>query len=1144
MSGRARVLVPILAAVAASLSPAPWARGAAAPPSSGAPPSAAAKPPRLDVNAEPADARHVSFTTEEGTWMSLDVSPDGRTVVFDLLGDLYRMPIAGGAAERLTSGPAYDDAPRFSPDGRSLAFCSDRGGNMNLWIMPADGGAPRPLTEDKDAVWSSPAWTPDGLYVLARREDTTRAGIPPVELWMVHRDGGGGVKVIGKDKVHNAAGPQASPDGRYLYFSGRQRRFSYDPQMAGLWNLFRFDRVTGEMLKMTGSQDGGLRPTLTHDGRRLAYARREDGKTILVLRDLDGGDERVLARGLTGDEEEGFAQMDLLPGIAFTPDDRALLYWNAGRIHRLEVATGRDEVVPFRAEVSLSLRPLDRVEVPVGRDDAVHARLLRWPTQSPDGRTLAFEALGKVWLADVKEGKAGTPRRLTKGTAREYAPAFSPDGKWIAFVTWTDRDLGQVVKVPAEGGEARRLTRQAGHYINPAWSPKGDRVAIVVGTGAEKRGEQPDDDPYYEIAWVPSAPGPEGAPLNRVTAVATVEALRYHPIPAWSPDGGRLFFEEPSPGGGTPDEPPRVDLVSVRLDGTDKRRHLRFGQVEDAVPSPDGAWVAFVSADEVYVTPLPEAGSEPVAIALEKGAVPVYRLSAEGGGYLSWTDGGRGILWGMASTFYRQSLDRVREAALEKAAKARLKAAAGDKAAANDKGPAGDQGAAGGEEGSDEPVGPPPQAIAIRLDVPRARPKGSILLRNARVITMKGDEVLPRADILVQGDRIAAVGAAGSVTAPAGAATFDLDGKTVIPGLVDVHAHMHYSAFEVFPEEKWEYVANLAYGVTTTHDPSAHSIDVFAQAEMVESGDMIGPRIYSSGDVLYGGQQAAAYTKVDGPEDALRAVRRMKAYGAHWLKVYQQPRREQRIWFLDAARQEGIGATMEGAGELHTDVTNYLDGFTGEEHAIPVALFNDMITLVSKAGTTYTPTLLVAYGGPAAELYWYQHRNPHDDERLRRFSPHEELDKWGRRRPWVPDDEFHFPVVAAGAARVARAGGRVGLGAHGQLQGLGAHWEMWSFTAGDGMTAMEALRTATWSSAEALGFGKDLGTIEAGKLADLAVIDGDPLADIHLSANVAYTMKNGVLYDAATMDEAWPERRTLAPFFWRAAPSPARKTVP
>ncbi|HEV8699665.1 MAG TPA: amidohydrolase family protein [Candidatus Polarisedimenticolia bacterium] len=1104
---------------------------AEAEPSSGAKPDAK-KPPKLDVNAVPENARKVEFTTDEGTWMNVDVAPDGRTILFDLLGDLYRVGIGGGRAERITSGPAFDYAARYAPDGRMIVFCSDRGGTMNLWLANADGSSPRALTEEKDSVFSSPSWTPDGSYVLARREETTKAGIPPVEIWMYHKDGGSGVKVIAKDKIDTSAGPVASPDGRFIYLTGRKADYSYTPNMTnGLWNVFRLDRTTGELISLTTAPDGGLRPTLSPDGRHLAYARRLDARTQLYLRDLATGAERVLARQLPRDDQEAFAQMDVLPASAFTPDGKSFVYWNGGKIHRLDVATGSDSVVPFTADVSLDLRPLWRVDTPVGGSDLA-VKLLRWPTLSPDGRLLAFDALGKIWMCDIgNDGKASKPRRLTKDSVREYAPEFSPDGRFIAYVTWSDAGLGHVWKIRSAGGAPQRLTRSAGHYVNPSWSPKGDRIAVVAGSGAELRAQQPEFDPYYEIRWLPSEAPAGGAEPAVVTTVSPMDTVRFHPVPAFGPDGTRIFYAEQVP----PSEPggdAKVDLVSVRLDGTDKKQHLRFVQAEDAVPSPDGAWVAYVSRDDVYVAAMPRAGKDPVEIGGEKSAVPVYRLSTEGGGYVGWADSGATVVWGMGNTIYRQRLDRLREATLKKALADKAKEKAAEDAGKKPDAEKGDGDKAMGEKeaGSDLPK---PEAIPVSLVVPKPRPRGSVVLKNARAVTMKGDEVIQRADIVVQGNRIAAIGPAGSIAVPAGAAVIDLGGKTVIPGLVDVHAHLHYSSFEIFPDKKWEYVTNLAYGVTTTHDPSAHSLDVFAQAELVEAGEMIGPRIYSTGDVLYGGVTASVYAKVDSLEDALHTVRRMKTYGAHWLKVYQQPRREQRIWFIEAARQEGIGATMEGAGELHTDLTNILDGYTGLEHSLPVHLYKDVVTLVARSGTNYTPTLLVSYGGPTAEAYWYQHANPHDDERLRRFTPHEMLDGLGRRRIWYPEEDFHFPTVASGAARIARAGGRVALGAHGQLQGLGAHWEMWGFTIGNAMTPMEALRTATWSGAEALGFGKDLGSLEAGKLADLVVIDGDPLADIRQSQKVPFTMKDGVLYDASTMDEVWPEKKPLGPFFWQ-----------
>jgi imidazolonepropionase-like amidohydrolase len=411
-------------------------------------------------------------------------------------------------------------------------------------------------------------------------------------------------------------------------------------------------------------------------------------------------------------------------------------------------------------------------------------------------------------------------------------------------------------------------------------------------------------------------------------------------------------------------------------------------------------------------------------------------------------------------------------------------------------------------------------------------------------VTMKRDtagkdEILENADVVVTGNRITAIGPAGRLQAPAGAREFDARGKTIVPGFIDSHAHLHYSGFEIFPETKWEYVANLAYGVTTVYDPSAPSNDVFAQGEMIEAGTMMGPRVYSSGDVLYGGQQAPIFAEVTSLDDARRQVKRMKAYGARMIKVYQQPRRDQRIWFAEAAREQHMLLTAEGAGELHTDLTMATDGFTAFEHSLPVELGRDVIEFLARSGTYYTPTLIVSYGGPTAEHYFWQTRNPHDDAKLNRFTPHRTFDNLGRRRMFIPLDEYHFPIVAEGAARVQDDGGHVTIGAHGQLQGLGYHWELWA-QAGEGlppghtaMSPVDVLRAATIVAAEKIGFGPDLGTVESGKLADLLVLDADPLADIHNTAKIKWVIKNGELYDAETMRQEWPKQKELPPFFWR-----------
>ena len=415
--------------------------------------------------------------------------------------------------------------------------------------------------------------------------------------------------------------------------------------------------------------------------------------------------------------------------------------------------------------------------------------------------------------------------------------------------------------------------------------------------------------------------------------------------------------------------------------------------------------------------------------------MPVYRLSDDAGGYVRWADGGKTITWALGNTFYRLPLSGALDFAREQRRKAEEKE---KKEAAEKDAPATEKDKEDKEkEKVQEARVPKAETIAIALTAPRATPEGSFVLHGARVVTMKGDEVLENADILVTGNRIAAIGAVGLGPAPAGAKSFDATGKTIIPGLIDTHAHLHYSGFELFPETKWEYVANLAYGVTTVYDPSAPSLDVFAQGEQVEAGLMVGPRIYSSGDVLYGGQQDDVFAEVNNLEDAKHQVRRMKAYGARMIKVYQQPRRSQRMYFAEACRDEHMLLTAEGAGELQTDMTMAIDGFTALEHALPVRLQKDIVDFVAKSGTFYTPTLLVAYGGPWGELYYWQTHNPHDDAKLNRFTPHDVIDAKARRHPWIWPSEYHFPTVATGAAEVLRAGGNVSLGAHGQLQGLG-----------------------------------------------------------------------------------------------------------
>ncbi len=997
------------------------------------------------------------------------MSPDGETVVFDLLGDLYLLPTSGGEARRLTQGPAWDSQPRFSPDGTTIAFTSDRNGIDNLWLIAADGTAARALTVEKDLFTRTGDWTPDGRYLIARRESGKTAGLPPVELYLFHRDGGSGVKLTDADEINNGSGPVASDDGRFIYFSYRKRRFSYTPNLQdGLWQVGRYDRVTGTVARVTEGFGGGARPAISHRGDRLAYVSRRDADTVLVLRDLATGAERILARGLERDEMEGFGQSDLYPGYDFLPDDSALVLSDRGRLFRINVDSGNRKEIPFQAAVEQWAAP--RVAWQDGVDRGpVKVKILRRPALTPDGRAVVFESLGRIWRQTVEDGKAvGEPKRLTPAASdstrptREYAPAISPDGSSVAYVSWSDRELGAVWRVPVAGGAPLKLTPHPGHFANPAWSPDGSQLAVFKGSGLELRGRQPEQEQQFDL-YTLSASRPGDTP-RFVVGVALGAGQIFHPHASFLSGGDRILFAEVVPPKKR-DEEIKTDLVSVRLDGSDKKTHLRLPVSSEVSPSPDGNWVAFTSRDNVYLTAWPPVHTAaPPEVSISDGALPVFRLSEPAGAFIAWTEAGKALTWTIGDTVHRLPIAR----ALDFVAAEKRKAAEKKKADARD--PKKSKKTDKEEQPEAELKPPPSDEIRISLTAPRAEPIGSFVLRGARVVTMNGDQILPAADILVTANRIVDIGSAGSLALPANAASFDASGTTVVPGLIDTHAHLHYSAFEIFPETKWEYLANLAYGVTTTYDPSAPTIDVFAQAEMVESGKMVGPRIYSSGMILYGGQQTDVWAAVSSLEDARRQVKRMKAWGARMIKVYQQPRRDQRIWFVEAARQEHMLLTAEGGGELATDLTMALDGFTALEHSLPVELGSDAVRFLAESKSSYTPTLLVSYGGPWGELYYWQTRNPHDDPKLNRFVPHFAIDTWGRRHPWIEPTEYHFPLVAEGVAAVARAGGNISLGAHGQLQGLGTHWELWAM-AGDGghgkaLTPYEAWRAATAGGAE------------------------------------------------------------------------------
>jgi hypothetical protein len=259
-----------------------------------------------------------------------------------------------------------------------------------------------------------------------------------------------------------------------------------------------------------------------------------------------------------------------------------------------------------------------------------------------------------------------------------------------------------------------------------------------------------------------------------------------------------------------------------------------------------------------------------------------------------------------------------------------------------------------------------------------------------------------------------------------------------------------------------------------------------------------------------------------------------KYYGTPNIKSYIVGNRKQRQFMVQASKELGMMPTTEGGLDLKLDLTHVIDGFHGNEHTLPITpLYKDVLQIFAQSGIASTPTLIVNYGGPFGEDYWYESTEVHDNTKLNHFTPHRIIDEKTKRRPqWFRKDEYAFPKLSAQVTKLERAGGLVGVGSHGQLQGLGYHWEMWMLASG-GMTPMEVLRCATVNGSKIIGRPDDLGSIEAGKLADLLILDRSPLEDIHNTNTVHWVMKNGELFEGDTLDQVWPEQKKLEPlWFW------------
>ncbi|MEM9103335.1 MAG: amidohydrolase family protein [Pseudomonadota bacterium] len=1036
------------------------------------------KTSKWDVNTPNLSTQNIPIKTQEGTWLNLSVHPSGKRIVFDMLGDLYELPINGGLAKPLTQSLAWEMQPRYSPDGTKIAFTSDAEGGDNIWVMNADGTTAKAITNEKFRLLNNASWSPDSQFLVARKHYTGTRSLGAGEIWLYHINGGKGVQLIKRPNDQKDLGePIFSADGESVYYSqdttpGQYFEYSKNSN-SQIYEIKAVNRITGDVDTIISGSGGAVRPSPSPNGQYLAFVRRIRDKTALFLKNLETSEEYPIYDELDRDMQETWAIHGVYSNMDWTPDSRNIIFWAKGKIQRINVQSLKVDEIPFTVNHTKKVAEALRFPVEVWSPN-YSVKMPRWLTMSPNKKRMVFQALGKLYIQDTNAGEA---RRLTKQHSNfEMYPTFSNDSRYIVYTTWNDQNLGSIYLVSASGGTPRKLTQKPGHYIEPVIDPAGKWVyyrairnsALTAPKYNQKLG-------LYRIPLSGESSAPELISKQGFAPTFASDQALYYSQSHWEKAQHWLQLK-------------RMDLTTRQTRVIAKSP---FGT--EFKLSPDGKWLSYINGFSVYLSPITPT-NQAIELGANHNALPTYKVSKEAGDNLHWSSDSQRLYWSLGPTLFEKELPRLTQDLPDFEKKAS-------------------------------------KEYAVKLNFKADNPNNYFALEGARIITMNGDEVIENGTIITRGNKIVAVGKKSALKAPSTAYRINLSGKTIIPGLVDVHWHGSQGNQQIIPQQNWVNLASLAFGITTLHDPSNDTLEIFAARELQLAGKIVAPRIFSTGTILYGAKTPFT-ANVDSLEDARFHIKRMKAVGAISVKSYNQPRRDQRQQILVAAREEKMMVLPEGGSLMQHNLTMIADGHTGIEHALPVAnIYEDIRQFWQQTKVSYTPTMGVAYGGIWGEHYWYHHTEVWKHPLLTRYVPAHILEARSVRRVMAPEEDYNHFAVAKIAAELQDLGVGVQLGAHGQREGLAAHWEMWMFEQG-GMTPLEVIQASTIDGAKYLGMENHIGSLVPGKLADLVILDHNPLENLRKSDKVHAVMLNGRLYDSETMNEIGPYIQKRAPFYW------------
>ncbi|MFL3050533.1 MAG: amidohydrolase family protein [Candidatus Neomarinimicrobiota bacterium] len=995
--------------------------------------------------------KNLSFISREGTWISVDVSPDGKTVAFDLLGHIYLMSSQGGKAKPITQGTSWNMFPRFSPDGKKILLTSDRSGSDDLWIYSIAGKEMENISNMELPVHQG-TWSQDGRHVFGTALNLKVRH--PVFMFNMY---GAKQEIIPPGTRAPVVHFQMHPSNGLIYFE------------HGDGSLYKSgDRIktyhtqTGEVEVYIDRPGGATNPSISPDGKKLAYIHRDDRQTVLVVHDLQTREEKIVSRKLDFDRQDSGSFYGSYPNMSWHPNVREIFLSYNGGIHAVDIDSGEDRKIKFEARVDREITETIRYELDVPQDTAV-TRSHRWSQPTPSG--ILFEALGDLYLKNDSEFI-----NLTKSKDHETNPVYDSKSKLIYYASWNDKEMGSIYQMDLKGKKREKLTSVKSQYGSIAISNEGN-IAFVRGGGSLIDGNHLENQTDYILVLM------ETGKKEKVLTAIEWSANRYskRPPTVFFGKNGRIYFTEYVED--------VLTLKSINMEGLDEQDIFNFTNATRAVISPDMKWIAFREYHRSFVTPFEYVGQS-VTVSASDGAGYTQRVGRnEDGDFMAWSRDSQTLYWTRGKYHVEKKLQSILD--------------------------------------QDTQI----QKIDISFPYKINRPSGTVAFKNVRVLTMnEKKEILENVTIVIKSDEIIEIGK--NVRVPNDAKVFELDGRTVMPGMFDAHGHYGspISALNVIEQNLYGLQANLAYGVTTMYDVYGTTQKDFWVSDMLQHGDITGPRIYSVGDPIF----VTKYrTKMHRPikdlEDALEHVQFNKDHGAFAVKDYSNHTRSGRQHLVEASRQLGINIISESFANPQMNLTQIVDGFTGLEHTLGVEpLYEDVIKLLTHTKIGITPTLVVVYNGPSGETYFHQTERLWEDKKLLNFFRKDELIRLRRPSFFWSDDHYTIQMGKT-LKKLYDRGVQMHMGAHGQMMGIGAHWEMELFTHG-GFSNYDAIEIATINGFRHHGLDHRLGSIEIGKIADMVIMTKNPIDNIRNSRSIEYVIKNGIVYSGKNASQIFPSR--------------------